>query len=55
MHSTTVRTLLNVTLFSVESVMMTTAENERILAVLESKEYEKEIERSAPSIVLSQL
>jgi hypothetical protein len=35
--------------------MMTTAENERILAILESKECEKEIDRSAPSIILSQL
>jgi hypothetical protein len=55
MHSATVRGLLNATLFSVESVMMTTAENERIQAILESKEYEKEIERSAPLIVMSQL
>jgi hypothetical protein len=35
--------------------MMATAENAQILAILESKEYEKELERSAPSIVLSQL
>jgi hypothetical protein len=55
MHAATVRRLLNVTLFSVESVMMATAENERILAVLDSKEYEKEIERSAPLMVMSQL
>jgi hypothetical protein len=55
MHAATVRALLNITPFSVESVMMATAENERILAILESKEYEKEIDRSAPSIVLSQL
>ena len=55
LHAAKVCALLDVAPFSAESMLMINAEHAHILTIFESKQYEDQVQRSAPAIVLSQL